>query len=186
MKITRIIATVAFAAITILNANVNAQSNNAPTAAQSTTATTAAQLVSPQSQTVVQQPFVGQVEARVYPSPEVIVLPPPAPKLGFTGQIVHGLGMRILTVNYGSPAQQAGLEHGDVILSANGIQIRHRGDLSRALIQAAQYRNGVVNLYVKNVRGCPRLGNQYVNVTAYLFSGPIVTSGVVVGQVSQN
>ena len=164
MKITRIIAAVAFAAITILTINTNAD-------AQTTTANTA--------NTAVQQDqrVVGQVQTQVQVIPETVILPPPpAPKLGFTGQIVYGLGMRVLTVNYGSPAQRAGLEYGDIIMSANGMPIRHQGDLSRALINAVQFNNGAVSLYVKNIRGTAWQGNEYVNVTAHLFGQPIPTA----------
>ncbi len=170
MTTTRII-TVAFAAITILTANANAQ--------------TAIQLIDQQGNQKSEELIQGQIETRVMPE-AVIQPPPPAPKLGFTGQIVYGLGMRVLSVRYGSPAQRAGLEHGDVIISANGIQIRNPGDLSRALRNAAQYQNGSVNLFVKNIRGNAYQGNEYVNVNAQLFGTPIVTMGVPSSQVVDN
>ena len=167
MKTTRIIAAVAFAAITILTINADAQSTAATVA---NTATTAVQQDA-------NQRVVGQVQTQVQVIPEAVILPPPpAPKLGFTGQIVYGLGMRVLTVNYGSPAQRAGLEYGDIIMSANGMPIRHQGDLSRALINAVQFNNGAVSLYVKNIRGTAWQGNEYVNVTAHLFGQPIPTA----------
>ena len=126
---------------------------------------------------------MGQAQARVQVDPGAVISPPPpAPKLGFTGQMVYGLGMRVLTVNYGSPAQRAGLEHGDIIMSANGISIRNRGDLSQALRNAVQYNHGVVNLYVKNIRGTAWQGNEYVNVRAQLF-GPQIPAAM---QVSGN
>jgi len=167
MKTTRIITTLAFSAIAILSNDLNAQSTSVQLVQPPV------QLVQPQINQVPSQVIQQPVETRIVP--EAVILPPPStgPKLGFTGQIVHGLGMRILSVNYGSPAQRAGLEYGDTIMSANGIQIRCQADLSRALNNAVHSTNGAVNLYVKNIRGCPTRGNQYVTVTAYLFGQPV-------------
>lgn len=165
MTTTRIIATIAFAAFAIFSNDANAQNS-------------AVQLVQPQVNHGSGQVIQRSVETRVVPE-AVVVAPPAAPKLGFTGQIVYGLGMRVLSVNFGSPAQRAGLEHGDIIMSANGMQIQSQGDLSRALSNAVQFSNGTVNLYVKNIRGCASRGNQYVNVTAHLFGNAIPSAAVV-------
>lgn len=162
MTTTRIIATIAFAAFTILSNDANAQSSTS-------------QLVQQQAVPVTGQVIERSVETRVVPEAPVFT-PAPAPKLGFTGQIVYGLGMRVLTVNYGSPAQRAGLEYGDIIMSANGVPIRCQADLSRALSNAVQFNNGAVSLYVKNVRGCSSRGDLYVTVTAHLFGQPIPTA----------
>ena len=178
MKTTRIIATVAFAAIAILTTNAKAQT---ATTAQTATAQVIANENTQGSERVIQ----GQVETLVMPEGRVMPLPP-APKLGVTGQIVYGLGMRVLSVRYGSPAQRAGLEYGDIIVSANGMQIRHQGDLSRALRKAARFHNGSVNLLVKNIRGNYYYGNEYVTVNAQLFGPPIVTVGVPSNQVVEN
>ena len=94
--------------------------------------------------------------------------------------------MKVLTVNYGSPAQRAGLEYGDIIMNANGIRITCQADSIQALSNAAAYSNGVVNLYVKNVRGCPIRGDQYVNVTAHLFGQAIPVAGVSTSPVVHN
>ena len=163
MKATRIITTIAFAAIAIISNAVDAQS-------------TSVQLVQPPVNQDSGQVIGHTIETQVVEQP-VIAPPAPTPKLGFTGQIVYGLGMKVLTVNYGSPAQRAGLEYGDIIMTANGIRITCQADLSRALRQAAAYSNGAVNLYVKNVRGCPIRGDQDVNVTAYLFGHAIPVAG---------
>ena len=34
---------------------------------------------------------------------------PSSPRMGFMGQMLYGYGMRVLSVNYGSPAGQLGL-----------------------------------------------------------------------------
>ena len=172
MKTTRIITTLAFAAIAIINNNANAQS-------------TSVQLVQPQVNQGSGQVIGNSIETRVVQQP-VIAPQAPAPKLGLTGQIVYGLGMKVLTVNYGSPAQRAGLEYGDIIMKANGIRITCQADLIQALSNAAAYSNGVVNLYVKNVRGCPIRGDQYVNVTAHLFGQAIPVAGVSTSPVVHN
>jgi S1-C subfamily serine protease len=170
MTTSRIIATVAFAAITILTTNANAQVQ--------------AQVIGQQGGP--EQAAQVQIDTRVMPETQVVPPQPPAPKLGFMGQMVYGLGMKVLNVNYGSPAQRAGLEYGDVIISANGINIRNHQDLSRVLSEAAQYRNGSVSLFVKNVRGNAYQGNEYVTVHAQLFGQPRPAMGVAYNQTTQN
>ena len=66
--------------------------------------------------------------------------------------MVYGYGMRILSTSYGSPANQAGLERGDVIFSINGRRILCQFDYDGALQDAALYRGGFVNMTVRNVR----------------------------------
>lgn len=95
-----------------------------------------------QQQTYVQPGFGGQQQAYVQPTP----------KLGFTGQMVYGYGMKVLSVNWGSAAQRAGLEAGDVITRINGRNIRSQWDYDQALISAANYNYGQVNMKVRNVR----------------------------------
>ena len=76
MTTTRIIATIAFAAFTILSNDANAQSSTS-------------QLVQQQAVPVTGQVIERSVETRVVPEAPVFT-PAPAPKLGFTGQIVYG------------------------------------------------------------------------------------------------
>ncbi len=76
----------------------------------------------------------------------------PTPKLGFQGQILGGYGMKVVSVNWGTPAQRIGLESGDVITQINGRQIRSQWDYDQALRDAAMYYSGRVNLQVRNVR----------------------------------
>ncbi len=175
MKTTRIIATVAFAAIAILTTNADAQSVGTDVQAQ---------VVQPQVIPGPGQVIGGPIETRVIEQP--VIAPPPAPKLGFTGQMIYGLGMKVLSVNYGSPAQRAGLEHGDIIMSANGVLVNSHADLSRALSNAVQYTNGSVSLYVKNIRGTAWQGNEYVTVTAQLFGQPMPSAAVVSNPVVHN
>lgn len=78
--------------------------------------------------------------------------PSPAPRLGFTGQMIYGYGMKVLSVAWGTPAQRIGLETGDVIVRINGRQIRSQFDYDQALRDAATYNGGQVNLLVRNVR----------------------------------
>ena len=84
------------------------------------------------------------------------IVPPgyhqPTPKLGFQGQILGGYGMKVVSVNWGTPAQKVGLESGDVITQINGRQIRSQWDYDQALRNAAKYHSGRVNLLVRNVR----------------------------------
>ena len=94
--------------------------------------------------------------------------------------------MRVLNVNYGSPAQRAGLEYGDIIVRADGVQINSHADLKRVLRKAVRYSGGSVSLYVKNVRGRPHLGNEYVNIRAQLFGQPIPSAAVVSNPVVHN
>lgn len=97
---------------------------------------------------------------------------PQAPRLGFEGQMVYGLGMKVLSVIPGSPAAKVGLEYGDIIVSVNHFPVTSIPAYKNALIEAVQHHQGVVQLNVKNVRGNVQLGiPMYVNVTAYL-SGP--------------
>lgn len=99
-----------------------------------------------QGQTLV-QPQQGQQRTYVNPGYQQ-----PTPKLGFNGQIVYGFGMKVVSVNWGSAAQRAGLESGDVIVKINGRQIKSQWDYDQALQNAANYNYGQVNMKVRNVR----------------------------------
>ena len=180
MTTKRIIAGIAFTAMAILNNDVNGQgvpgqNGQGPSV----------HVVQPQVIQGAPQVIGQQVETRVIPQP-VVAPQPPAPKLGFTGQFVYGVGRRVLGVNYGSPAQRAGLEHGDIIMRANGVQINSLADLQHALRIAAQFSSGTVNLYVKNIRGRHHLGNRYVNVTAHLFGQPVQSAVVAADPIVHN
>ena len=76
----------------------------------------------------------------------------PAPKLGFNGQMIYNYGMKVVSVNWGSAAQRAGLESGDIIVKINGQPIRSQWDYNQALRNAANYNFGRVHMKVRNVR----------------------------------
>lgn len=97
------------------------------------------------------QPQIGhaQGEQRTYVNPG---FQQPTPKLGFNGQMIYGYGMKIVSLNWGSAAQRAGLEPGDVIVKINGRKIKSQWDYNQALQSAANYQYGRVNMKVRNVR----------------------------------
>jgi S1-C subfamily serine protease len=176
MNFTRIITAIALTTAATVSANANAQT--AQLAVQQDHTIQAAVVGGGQ---VVNPPY----ETRV--APEALVIPQPTtPKLSFTGQIIPGVGMKVLSVRFGSPAAKAGLEHGDIVMSANGFPITQQFDLSNAVASAAAHNNGVVSMRVKNIRGCLHRGDLYVTVTAYLFGQPIPVAGVTPGIVIDN
>lgn len=95
---------------------------------------------------------VGTQRAQVQALPAISPSPSGQPRLGFMGQMIHGYGMRILHTNYGSPAAQAGLESGDIIMSINNHRVLSQWDYNQALRNAAMYNNGFVTMKVRNVR----------------------------------
>ena len=60
------------------------------------------------------------------------------------------LGMQVVRVYPGSPAEQAGLQVGDVIQSANGYLIQQHGNLTWVIANAAP--DGVLNMNIHSVR----------------------------------
>lgn len=99
-------------------------------------------------------------------------MPGGTPRLGFMGQMIHGYGMRVLGTNYGSPAQMAGLERGDIIFSINGRRILSQYDYSSALQQAVMFQGGFVSMSVRNVRYDMGLSYQeFVTVSARAIGG---------------
>ena len=90
-----------------------------------------------------------KVQKRVYLDPS---LQQPRPRLGFQGQLLNGYGMKIVSVNWGSAAQRAGLEAGDVITKINGRFIRSQWDYDQALQNAARHNFGQLKMKVRNVR----------------------------------
>lgn len=122
---------------------------------------------------------VNSVNAQESGTPRVRVapvvgspVPGSQPRLGFMGEMIHGYGMRVLSTNYGSPAQLAGLERGDVIFYINGRRILCQYDYSAALQDAAMYRGGYVSLTVRNVRFDMGLSYQeFVNVSTRVIGG---------------
>lgn len=96
------------------------------------------------------------------------------PRLGFTGSAIHGYGIRINSVVYGMPAQQAGLEPGDVIVRMNGRAISCLHDYEHELNQSVWYRGGWVSLVVRNVRYDMGLSaNEYVSMSVRAIGGSI-------------
>jgi len=61
-----------------------------------------------------------------------------------------GQGMQVMRVYPGSPAEQAGLQMGDVIRSANGYVTEQHGNLAWIIANAAP--NGVLQLNVRTAR----------------------------------
>lgn len=90
------------------------------------------------------------------------------PRLGFDGRMINGR-LKVEGVAYGSLAEEAGLERGDVIAEVNGRTIRSMGDYQQALLDA-QDGNGRVRLLIENVRWHTGESSQrWVNRTVYLF-----------------
>jgi hypothetical protein len=78
---------------------------------------------------------------------------PPGRYLGVDEQPVvdgGGAGMQVVGIYPGSPAQQAGLQVGDVIHSANGYLTQQHGNLTWIIANAAP--NGVLQLNVRSAR----------------------------------
>lgn len=110
-----------------------------------------------QTQTVPQFQAIGQQQAfQTQQGQQQMFVDPgfsrPTPKLGFQGQIIVGFGMKVVSVNWGSAAQAAGLETGDIITKINGRMIRSQWDYEQALLDASRFYNGRVNMMVRNVR----------------------------------
>ena len=91
------------------------------------------------------------------------------PRLGFDGRISNGR-LKVESVTFGSLADEAGLESGDVIAEVNGRTIRSMGDYQQALLDA-QDSNGRVRLLIDNVRWHYGESSQrWVTRTVYLRS----------------
>ena len=134
--------------------------------------------------------LAGQIKAQSggiggeQPVPKTRVAPavaPPGygvPRLGFMGQMISGYGMRVLQTNYGSPADRAGLERGDIILSINGRRLRNRFDYDDALQQAALYNSGFVSMSVRNIRFDSGLSSrEFVRVSTRLMDYAVPAMG---------
>ena len=83
----------------------------------------------------------------------VFAVPAPGRYLGIDEQAVSdpgGQGMKVVQVYPGSPAEQAGLQPGDVIMSANGYLMQQSGNL--AWIIATVPPNGALQLNVRTAR----------------------------------
>ncbi|MEM7456509.1 MAG: PDZ domain-containing protein [Planctomycetota bacterium] len=102
------------------------------------------------------------------------------PKLQLTGRILPGVGMQVLSVDYGGVACRAGLEYGDIIVEMGGRRIVTQFDYDIALYNAAVFGGGHLDIIVKNVRyrpGCS-LNPMYVHrhivlQRAFPMAGPI-------------
>lgn len=85
------------------------------------------------------------------------IVPPPVgsqvvPRLGIMGHVDRGIGMVVESVQHGTPASRMGLERGDVIHRINGREISNDWAYREALIRAAQFDNGAVNLHIIDAR----------------------------------
>lgn len=131
---------VSFAAIIVL-ASLSAQQANAQQKAR--------------VQVQVQRP---DQRVQVMPDNRIRVAPPSeiccTPKLGFSGTIVCN-GIRVDHVNRWSPAGEMGLEPGDVIMRVNGRNFRSHAEFQQLLRDTLAYRNGHLDLTVKNIRPYP-------------------------------
>ena len=129
----------------------------------------------PQQQAV--QPFVAPggmppqqaVQPLVGVAPQVVPALPPTcayiPKLQLTGRILPGVGMQVLSVDFGGVACRAGLEYGDIIVEMGGRRIATQFDYDMALYNAAVFGGGRLDIIVKNIRyrpGCS-LNPMYVH-----------------------
>ena len=85
--------------------------------------------------------------------PETRVIGPsrPAPRLGFQGRMTYD-GLRVESVQYGSQADDMGLERGDVIVEINGQHIHSMADYQNALLDAVDFNGGRVRVLIDNVR----------------------------------
>ena len=79
------------------------------------------------------------------------------PRLGFTGLMLPGVGLRVVSVTPGSVAQQIGLEANDVIVSMNGQTIVSQPHYLQILRQAVDFGGGNVSMVVRNSRPFPPL-----------------------------
>ncbi len=169
MKKTTAFLAVAALAISFTNTSFAQNQNQTKTIQQQT------QPNQNQQRTV--QPGGGQNQLLVQPG-----FRQPAPRLGFNGQMIHGYGMKVASVNWGSAAQRAGLESGDVIMKVNGRAIRSQWDYDQALRDAANFNYGQVNMKVRNVRydwghNVPMFA--YVSTVLDGFASPIVPASPV-------
>ncbi len=121
-----------------------------------------------------QQPTqVVQSEPLMYVQPAPLVLPPTCnrlPKLQFSGRLIPGVGMQVIDVVFGGVAYGVGLEPGDIIVQIDGRRIANPFDYENALLNAAIYQDGHVDLVVRNVRyqpGC-HINREFVQVHADL------------------
>ena len=86
-------------------------------------------------------------------APAVSAAPSQGRYLGIDEQAMvdsAGQGMQVVRVEPGSPAEQAGLQVGDVIHSANGFRTQQHGNLSWIIANAAP--EGVLQLNVRTIR----------------------------------
>jgi hypothetical protein len=91
------------------------------------------------------------------------------PKMNYTGYVIPGEGMRIVSVQPGGIAARAGLEPGDTIRRINGRLISCKSEYDAAMINAAM-NGGHVDLLVRNVRyGWDWTAPKFVNVHIDLF-----------------
>lgn len=77
---------------------------------------------------------------------------PVVPVLGIYGHVRYGMGMIVDSVIPGTTARRMGLERGDVIRRINGQEITNDRDYRQAMMRAARFENGVVNLQIVDSR----------------------------------
>jgi hypothetical protein len=112
------------------------------------------------------------------------IVPSDLPKLGFSGQIIAGQGMRIAWVAPGGLVARAGLESGDVIVRMNGRLILCQTDYELAL-RSAVANGGHLDLVVRNIRsGFDWSAPQYVAVHIDLYNAwPLYSGSALAGGV---
>lgn len=91
-------------------------------------------------------------------------------RLQFSGRMTPGFGMEVVHTDHGGVAKSIGLESGDVIVQINGRPIRTEADYRNALLNAARFNDGHLDLVVHNVRWYPgsTFHRQYVSLHADL------------------
>ncbi|MEM7456508.1 MAG: PDZ domain-containing protein [Planctomycetota bacterium] len=123
------------------------------------------QPVPPVGPPVVGPPLVGPQVVPALPATCAFIA-----KLQITGRIIPGVGMQVVTVQYGGAAFNIGLEPGDIIVQMDGRRIMSRYDYDMAMYNAAVFGGGDVDLVIRNVRyrpGCT-INPMYVSRRAFL------------------
>ena len=89
----------------------------------------------------------AQVRLRIVPRPSPATLP----QFGMYADCIHGCGLQVRSVSFGSRAWRMGMEPGDLILSLNGRPLTYSGAWQNALAEAMRF-GGNVTLAVQDVR----------------------------------
>ncbi len=120
-------------------------------------------------------------------APPALVLPPTCgfqPQLEFSGRMIPGVGMQVLSTKFNGVAMRTGLEPGDIIVEINNRRITNDAAYAESLFNAAVYGGGHVDLVVKNIRyrpGCtlnPEYVTRHADLPEHCTSGIAVAGPV--------